>query len=237
MPSTLAAAAVRHLLTGEGLPTLAEDRLPLDAIQRAWSSVAGTPEADAIATGLAATVGTSSALVDHQVARFFENHPGAPGGQVLYDAVRARPAAFPRDVPCPLPESSHDARQAWVRAALAWGPPPTDLLETIRAEVMAPGRAAPVIMALRARDGAWVDAHLNEILFASPDAAPRVFCELLYEGLEPEHALRWVLQRLPPDATIDPSAWRPFYKYAIPDAEGRARVDAALRAASLRGSP
>lgn len=226
MPDPRVALVSRHLQTWEGLPPLPGDRFPIDAVQRLWSELAGTPDADTIAHAVAAEMGQTSATVDHQVVRFFENHPGAPGGECLFEALRMTPERFPVGGENLLPgATAPDARLTLMRASLMWGAIPDDLIATYRNEVLTPGRATALLDLLWRRDKAWVEANLNAILFASPEAGPIAFTEAMRSGMPAERAFEWVMARCERIA----GRWDLSLRFDVSDPVVRARLSEAIK--------
>ena len=168
------------------------------ALAATWDAPMTADEAARRSPEVAGALGRGSAGLDLAVVRFFTAHPGAPGGEVLYDALRLYPERF----------VGVDARAGLFRAALGWGPIPADLLTLFREEVLTPGRAAAVLEPFWGRDRTWAEDNAAAILFANPEAGPIAFREAVRFGRPPEAALDWVLARCERVAgTWDFGAW------------------------------
>jgi len=206
-----AALAREALLGGGGLGGLPNDVLPLDAVDRLHADLAGTPYADRLSRGIAASL-DAEPFVRYQALLFFEKHPQAAGAERIDDIVAGDRSLFEGVV-----ETTANAdlgfgllRALGARALAADG----RARDLARREALAAGRALGVIAFITRADPDWAEANAEAIVRGTPGAlGPLLFQLQLLERdivpvgerlarLVPVPELRAVLERVVSDGEV-----------------------------------
>lgn len=176
------AAFARDVLRGQGgVGSRPSDNQPLDWILRAYRELAGSPHADRLAQGVAACLTAPEPEVRAQALVFFQSNPRAAGGERVRDLVAGDRRLF-RGVPDPVhPGTDLDWQLlAALAARIAHGD--SRAVDLARAEVVKPGRAAPLIAELASAAPDWVRAHAEDIVRGTPAAGATLLIQLQKAG-------------------------------------------------------
>jgi hypothetical protein len=168
---------VRNSLLGGVLGALRGDCYPLDAVERVHHELTGSPYAGRWEHGVAACLTDPDPFVRAQALLFFQAHPHAGGAGRVRELLAGDRDLF-RGVPDPLsPGSDLEAR---LLATFAHRVSPDDppAVALACAEVVVPGRAAPLIGALADAAPEWVVAHAETIVAGTPSAGATLLIRL-----------------------------------------------------------
>lgn len=157
------------LLGGGGLGSLRSDRFPLDALERIYAELAGSPYADRLEDGVAVCLTDPDPFVRAQALVFFRSHPYAVGEDRVRELLEGDRRLY-RAVPNPAGPGPDLEWQLLDLLAFraAKGDPWAVALAC--AEVLQPNRAEPLIGALVTAKPEWVLSHAEAIARSTPTA-------------------------------------------------------------------
>lgn len=172
------AAFVHDVLRGGGgVGSLPSDNRPLDWILRAYAELAGSPYADRLAEGVAASLTAREPEVRAQALVFFQLNPRAAGHDRIRDLITGDRRLF-RGIPDPVhPGTDLDWQLlAALAAQLTLGDART--ISVARAETLKRGQAASLIAELASADRDWVVTNAEAIVRGTPAAGATLLIQL-----------------------------------------------------------
>jgi hypothetical protein len=209
------ALALDVLRGGGSVGSLRSDSAPLDGIFRLYDE-----HGDPLAKGVAACLTAAEPKVRAQALVFFQRHPQAAGGETVDDLVAGDRELF-AGVPDPLHPGTDLEWQ--LLAALAARIPSGGqrALDLARAEVVRPGKAAPLIAELVTAAPDWVVASAEEIVRGTPVAGATLLIQLQDSGFDLVAIARRVMPWCHADPRFEPDISRfiddPVVRRAVPD--------------------
>jgi hypothetical protein len=170
------ALALDVLRGGGGYGAFRDDIYPLDWINRAYSQVESSPYASRLAFGVAACLTAGDMLVRAQALVFFQSRPFAAGDRIT--ALVAGDRELFAGVDDPIHSGTDLEWQLLAALAARIGPRDSRALELARAEVLRPGKAAPLIASLAQVEPDWVVANAEAIVRGTPQAGATILIQL-----------------------------------------------------------
>jgi hypothetical protein len=168
---------VHDALLGRVGGGLRSDGAPIDWVFRAHTELAGSVYADRLAQGVSTCLTAPEPGVRAQALVFYQARPDAAGAGRLLDLVAGDRALF-RGVPDPYRPDTDLEWQLLSALAARIGAGDERAAALARAEVLVPGRAAPLIAELTDVAPDWVVAHAEQIVRGTPAAGATILIGL-----------------------------------------------------------